>query len=123
LEIAGFADDRRPREFDQHEDHQMIPFFTRRSLVKTALTAAALVPLARLAVGTLAFADAPALDSNDPTAKALGYVTKSAKPDSKCGNCAQFQGKPADATGPCAIFPGKNVSSSGWCMSWAKKPA
>jgi hypothetical protein len=101
----------------------MSQIFTRRSLAKAALTAAALVPLARLAVGTSAFADAPALDASDPTAKALGYVTKSAKPDSQCGNCAQFQGKPADATGPCTIFPGKNVSSSGWCMSWAKKPA
>jgi hypothetical protein len=97
-------------------------FFTRRSLAKAALTAAAWVPLARLAVDT-SFAAAPALDPSDPTAKALGYLTQSAKPDSKCGNCAQFQGKPADATGPCAIFPGKSVSSSGWCMSWAKKPA
>jgi len=97
--------------------------FTRRSLAKAALTAAALVPLARLAVGTAAFADGPALDPSDPTAKALGYITKSIKPDSKCGNCAQFQGKPADAMGPCTIFPGKSVASSGWCMSWAKKPA
>lgn len=96
--------------------------FTRRSLTKAALTAVALAPLARLTLGT-AFADAPALDPNDPTAKALGYVTKSAKPDSKCGNCAQFQGKAADATGPCSIFPGKSVVSTGWCMTWAKKPA
>jgi hypothetical protein len=101
----------------------MNQFFTRRSLAKAALTAAACVPFARLAVGPSAFADAAALDPSDPTAKALGYVTQSAKPDSKCGNCAQFQGKPADATGPCTIFVGKNVSSTGWCMSWAKKPA
>ncbi len=97
-------------------------FFTRRSLAKAALTAAAFMPLARLAVGT-SFADAPALDPSDPTAKALGYVTKSGKPDSECSNCAQFQGKPADATGPCTIFAGKSVSSTGWCMSWAKKAA
>lgn len=101
----------------------MNQFFTRRSLAKAAIAAAALVPLARVVVGTSAFAQAPALDPSDPTAKALGYVTKSAKPDSKCGNCAQFQGKPADATGACTIFPGKNVSSSGWCMTWSKKPA
>ncbi len=63
----------------------MNSFYTRRSLAKAALTAAALLPLARLAVGTSAFADAPALDPSDPTAKALGYVTQSAKPDSKCG--------------------------------------
>jgi len=96
--------------------------FTRRSLTKAALTAVALVPFARLTLGT-AFADAPALDPGDPTAKALGYVTKSTQPDSKCSNCAQFQGKPADAMGPCTIFAGKSVSSGGWCKSWAKKPA
>ena len=101
----------------------MNPSFTRRGLAKAALFAAALAPVAKLAVGTSAFADSPALDPSDPTAKALGYVTKSAKPDSKCGNCAQFQGKPADVTGPCAIFAGKSVSSAGWCMSWAQKAA
>jgi hypothetical protein len=108
--------------FFNHRSINMNQIFSRRSLTKAALTAAAFVPLARLSLGT-AFADSPALDSSDPAAKALGYVTKSAKPDSKCGNCAQFQGKAADATGPCAIFPGKSVASSGWCMSWAKKPA
>jgi hypothetical protein len=68
-------------------------------------------------------ADVPALDPSDPTAKALGYVTTSTKPDSKCGNCMQFQGKAGDTTGPCTIFPGKSVHSAGWCMSWAKKSA
>lgn len=52
-------------------------------------------------------ADAPALDPTDPTAKALGYITKSIKPDSKCGNCAQFQGKAADAHGAVHDFPGQ----------------
>ncbi len=101
----------------------MTTLFTRRNLTKVALTVAAFAPLARLSVGTAAYADAPALDPGDPVAKALGYVTKSVKPDAKCGNCAQFQGKPADATGPCTIFQGKSVTSSGWCMSWVKKPA
>jgi hypothetical protein len=73
-------------------------------------------------LGTVARADVPALDPSDPTAKALGYVVNSTKPDSKCGNCAQFQGKAGDAMGPCTIFPGKAVHSSGWCMSWVKKP-
>ncbi len=98
-------------------------FLTRRSLTKAVLTAAAIVPLARLSTRAPAFADAPALDPGDPTAKALGYVTKSAKPESKCGNCAQFQGKAGDAMGPCSIFPGKSVDSAGWCISWGKKPA
>lgn len=93
---------------------------TRRSLTKNALTLLSVVSVAKLST---VFADAPALDPADPTAKALGYVTQSPKPDSKCGNCVQFKGNAADATGSCAIFPGKSVSSSGWCVSWVKKPA
>lgn len=94
---------------------------TRRTLVRSGLIAGALVPTAGLFANFAAFSASPALDPNDPTAKALGYVTKSAKPDASCGNCLQFQGKAADATGPCTIFSGKNVASTGWCMSWAKK--
>jgi hypothetical protein len=93
---------------------------TRRALVRSGLIAGALVPAAGLLVNLTATASA-ALDPNDPTAKALGYVPKSAKPDANCGNCQQFQGKAGDATGPCTIFAGKNVASTGWCMSWAKK--
>jgi High potential iron-sulfur protein len=96
---------------------------TRRTLVRGGLIAGALVPTAGLFVNFAAYGVSPALDPSDPTAKALGYVTKSAKPDANCANCLQFQGKSGDATGPCTIFAGKNVSSSGWCMSWAKKTA
>jgi len=95
---------------------------TRRALVQQGLIATVLVPVAGLFVGTAAYGESPALDSSDPTAKALGYVTKSAKPDN-CGNCSQFQGKAADAMGPCTIFPGKSVASAGWCSGWVKKAA
>jgi hypothetical protein len=71
----------------------------------------------------LATAAPEALDPSDPTAKTLGYVTKSAKPDQQCGNCAQFQGKSGDSQGLCTLFPGKSVASGGWCMSWVKKLA
>jgi hypothetical protein len=94
---------------------------TRRTLVRGGLIAGALLPTAGLFVNFAAHGASPALDPNDPTAKALGYVTTSAKPDAKCGNCLEFQGKAGDATGPCTIFSGKNVPSGGWCMSWAKK--
>jgi hypothetical protein len=94
---------------------------SRRSIVKGGLIAGVLMPVAGVLLDGVAYADPPALDSSDPTAKALGYVAKSAKPDSMCGNCAQFQGKPTDASGPCAIFPGKSVAGAGWCMSWSKK--
>jgi hypothetical protein len=96
---------------------------TRRALVKSGLLAGALVPVAGLFINTAAHADSPALDPGEPTAKALNYVTKSAKADASCGTCSQFQGKAGDATGPCTIFPGKSVASAGWCSGWVKKGA
>jgi hypothetical protein len=94
---------------------------TRRTLVRGGLIAGALVPTAGLFVNFAAYGASPALDPSDPTAKALGYVAKSPKPDANCGSCLQFQGKAGDAMGPCTIFTGKNVASTGWCTSWAKK--
>ena len=94
---------------------------TRRALVKSGLAASTLVPVAGLFVSIAAYGESPALDSSDPTAKALGYVAKSAKPDANCANCSQFQAKSGDAMGPCTIFPGKSVASAGWCSGWVKK--
>ncbi len=94
---------------------------TRRALVQRGLTAGAVLSVAGLFVSAAASGESPALDSSDPTAKALGYSPKSAKPDANCANCALFQGKSGDAMGPCKIFPGKSVASAGWCKSWAKK--
>ena len=96
---------------------------TRRALVQRGLIASALVPIAGLFVSTAAYGESPALDSSDPTAKALGYVPKSAKPDANCANCSLFQAKAGDAMGPCTIFPGKSVASTGWCSGWVKKAA
>jgi hypothetical protein len=96
---------------------------TRRALVRGGLITGALIPVTGLFINSVAFAAPAALDPSDPTAKALGYVTKSAKPDQKCGNCSLFQGKSGEPEGPCTIFPGKSVASGGWCMSWVKKPA
>ena len=101
----------------------MNPYITRRALMKFGLATGALLPLAKVLVGRSAFGAGEQLDPNDPTAKALGYVTKSIKPDAQCGNCAQFQGNSKDATGPCTIFAGKSVASSGWCSAWVKKTA
>ena len=97
--------------------------FTRRTLVKGCLVAGALVPVAGLFINTAAYGESPALDPSEATAKALNYVTKSAKADATCGNCSQFQGKAGDAMGPCTIFPGKSVASAGWCSGWVKKAA
>ncbi len=94
---------------------------SRRAILKSGLIAGSLLPLVGLMGGTVAAADAPDLDVGDPTAKALGYVTKSAKPGQECSGCMQFVGKPGDAKGGCNIFPGKRVAGGGWCLSYVKK--
>src|SRR6202051_3130561 len=99
----------------------MLRNITRRVLVQRGLIVSSLVPVAGFFISTAGYGESPALDTSDPTAKALGYVTKSAKPDATCGNCSQFQAKAGDVMGPCTIFPGKSVASAGWCMSWVKK--
>ena len=96
---------------------------TRRALVRGGLITGALIPATGLFLNGWATAAPVALDPSDPTAKALGYVTKSAKADQQCDNCAQYQGKSGDAQGGCTIFPGKTVTSGGWCMTWVKKVA
>ena len=89
-----------------------------------------------LAAGSSALASSAAmaqakLDEKDPTAAALGYVSDTAKADTKkypkheaaqkCSNCQLFQGKAGATEGPCPLFPGKTVSANGWCASWVKK--
>lgn len=87
----------------------------RRNFMKISGAAAglALIPVCNVAV-----ADVP-LTSEDPQAKALGYVAQSAVAGSNCSNCAQSKGDPK-ALG-CNIFPGKQVSATGWCKVWTKK--
>jgi hypothetical protein len=99
---------------------------SRRILVKNGLLAGAMLPVLGLAPSVGAAAGLPALDPNDPTAKALGFSTDAgkapnAKPNQKCGTCAQFQGKPGDASAGCNIFAGKSVPANGWCMVWVQK--
>jgi hypothetical protein len=95
--------------------------FLDRSVTAALLAAGTLVPVAGVTVHTRAFAQSPAVDPADPTAKALEYVTKSPKPDQTCAGCALYQGKAGDSQGPCAIFPGRAVAAGGWCKSWVKK--
>ena len=96
---------------------------TRRALIVRSLILGAIAPVAETLGSSAALAESPSLDPNDPTAKALGYITQSTKSDEKCSNCSQFQGNAGSAQGTCTIFPGKNVAAAGWCMSWVKKPA
>jgi hypothetical protein len=105
---------------------------SRRTLLQSAICAATILPALGLHPSRAEAAALAPLDPADPSAKALGYVTNTAKvdaaanpthkPDQTCGNCAQFQGKPGDAEGGCNIFAGKSVARTGWCKVWAKKP-
>jgi len=99
---------------------------SRRQLLKK-VTLVALLPLA-LAPLRRAAADAPLLTEDDPSAKAVKYVSdvkkaSGAKPGSKCANCALYQGAAGSTQGGCLLFPGKQVKATGWCTSWAAKPA
>ncbi len=106
---------------------------SRRAVVKGGLIAGALVPALGMLATTAEAAGLPPLDPNDPTAKALGFVTDGSKVDAstnptykstqKCGTCAQFQGKAGDATAGCSIFAGHSVPQGGWCKVWTQKPA
>lgn len=97
----------------------------RRRLLTGVALGMALLPLA----GTLTSAnaaDAPLVTADDPTAKALKYVSdasksKDAKPGSTCANCTLYQGTTGAAQGGCLLFPGKSVKASGWCSSWTAK--
>ena len=105
--------------------------FSRRAVIKGGLIVGALIPAAGLVAYSADAAALPPLDTNDPTAKALGFVTDASKvdtaanasykPTQKCGTCAQFQGKAADASAGCNIFAGKSVPAGGWCKVWAQK--
>jgi hypothetical protein len=57
----------------------------------------------------------------DPTAKALQYVNKSAVDGAYCEGCMYIQGEAGQEWRPCAIFPGKTVAAKGWCSAYLKK--
>lgn len=110
----------------------MKPKISRRLLVKRGVTAISIMPLLSLIPLAARSAGLAPLDPNDPTAKALGFVTDSTKVDAttnpthragqKCGTCAQFQATAGDASGSCNIFAGHIVPQGGWCRVWAQKP-
>jgi hypothetical protein len=99
---------------------------SRRRLLQKLALGTVLVPVAAASLRTATAADLPLVAADDPTAKALKYVTdaskaEGAKPGSKCANCTLYQGAAGSAQGPCLLFPGKAVKSSGWCSSWTPK--
>jgi hypothetical protein len=99
---------------------------SRRRLLKRVSLGVALAPIAATALRSAWAADLPLVTADDPTAKALQYVTdaskaSAAKPGSKCENCKLYQGAAGSAQGPCLLFPGKSVKATGWCISWTAK--
>jgi hypothetical protein len=98
---------------------------SRRRLLRQVAIGTILVPLAGRALPARA-ADLPLVTADDPTAKALKYVSDAskatdAKPGSKCATCQLYQGAANSTQGGCLLFPGKAVKSTGWCSSWTAK--
>ena len=97
---------------------------TRRSFVQ-------LIPVTGFALFGAQLAMAVDVDSKDPTAVALGYVSDATLADKAkypkyaagqmCGNCQLFQGNAGNASGPCPLFAGKTVAAKGWCSAYTKK--
>jgi hypothetical protein len=99
---------------------------SRRRLLKRVSLGVALAPIAGTALRSAWAANLPLVTEDDPTAKALKYVSDAskasgAKPGSHCGDCKLFQGAAGAAQGPCLLFPGKDVKATGWCSSWTAK--
>jgi hypothetical protein len=99
---------------------------SRRRLLKTVTLGMAFMPIATIPLRIAVAADLPLVTSDDPTAKALKYVSDAskssdAKSGSKCANCVFYQGAAGSAQGGCPLFPGKAVTAAGWCSSWNAK--
>lgn len=99
---------------------------SRRRFVKKLLLGSALAPLAVARLTTAEAAALPLLSPEDPGAKKVKYTEDAANEksaasakDSKCANCALYEGSYGSTQGPCQIFPGKDVKAAGWCSSWA----
>jgi High potential iron-sulfur protein len=98
---------------------------SRRRLLKKVALGTVLIPIAGASLKALA-ADMPLVTADDPTAKALKYVSDAskspdAKPGSNCANCTLYQGAAGSAQGGCMLFPGKAVKAMGWCASWTAR--
>ena len=99
---------------------------SRRQLLKKVTLGVALMPIATIPLRIALAADLPLVTPDDPTAKALNYVSDAskstnAKSGSKCANCAFYQGDRSSSQGGCPLFPGKAVKADGWCGSWTAK--
>ena len=103
---------------------------SRRQLMIRAIAATGLLPvLDNLALGAQVAGLAP-LDTKDPAASALGFVTDASQASSNplykkgqhCASCVHYLGDPTDAMGACNIYAGRSVPANGWCFGWSARP-
>jgi hypothetical protein len=99
---------------------------SRRRLLKAITLGVPLIPAVGMQWRVASAAELPLVTADDPTAKALKYVSDAskapdAKPGSTCATCQLYQGTAGSAQGGCLLFPGKAVKASGWCSSWTAK--
>lgn len=95
----------------------------RRKFLTIVGASSVAVPLSALVSSLPSHADdAPMVDEASPEAKNWEYVATSTVSESRCGNCALYQGEADAAGGPCPLFAGKQVATNGWCKAWAAKP-
>lgn len=99
----------------------------RRTVLKLALSGAAMVPLSTLLSRQARAEDLPPVSEDDPAAKGLGYVHDASKtanpkhqPGQFCKNCNLVRSD-SGTWRQCAIFPGKGVNENGWCTAWVLK--
>jgi hypothetical protein len=99
---------------------------SRRRLLKRVGLGVALIPVVGMPLRVTKAAELPLVTADDPTAKALKYVSDAAKapaakPGSRCATCQLYQGAANSTQGGCLLFPGKSVMAAGWCSSWTPK--
>jgi hypothetical protein len=93
---------------------------TRRLFLCALGTGVVALPMSTMTYQGIALAaETPKLDSEDPAAKALGYVRESPNAAKRCAGCQLYKGSGTAKWGRCAIFSGKLVSARGWCQSWS----
>lgn len=98
----------------------MVTLFSRRGLLRSGLTAAAVLGAVRVAAADKVCADPAQLDDGQKSLRAsMNYVEKSSDPSKTCNVCGFFQ--PAgDGCGTCQIFSGP-ANANGYCDSWGAK--
>ena len=106
-------------------DAPRTPGLTRRTVVKAAVGALALLALpralARMPLLTGTEADAVALEFV-PDASGLDAATQPRfAPGSRCAACYFYQGAGKAEAAPCTVFAGWRVPATGWCREFAPK--